>query len=46
MKIVIRNPEKSYKRILLLEGGRIVPTLLATDYKSPHLVIEYEDSAL
>ena len=38
MKILAaRHPQKNYGR---LEWGGYVPTLLATDYKSPPIVIE------
>jgi hypothetical protein len=39
---VMRNPQKNYGRI---EYGSVAGTLLATDYKSPPLVlnIEYDE---
>ena len=41
-QIVMRNPGKNYGRLETV--GDLMPTLLATDYKSPPLCIEqYED---
>ena len=37
LKLITRHPQKNYGRF---EWGGICPTLLATDYKSPPLVIE------
>ena len=42
MKIVIADPRKRFGRIEI-PPGNIAPTLLGTDYKSPHLLIEYEE---
>jgi hypothetical protein len=39
-KYVARNPQKNYG--ILNWGGGISPTLLATDYKSPPIVLEIE----
>ena len=37
--LVARNPQKNYGRI---EFGEIAGTLLATDYKSPHIIMEID----
>lgn len=36
---VIRNPNKSFGRMLFIACGSIAPTLLATDYKDPSLMV-------
>ena len=40
---VIRNPGKNYRKVEIMGDGKIVPTLMASDYKSPDLVIEIID---
>lgn len=37
--LVARNPQKNYGRI---EFSGIAGTLLATDYKSPHIIMEIQ----
>ena len=39
-KYISRHPQKNYG---ILNWGGVSPTLLATDYKSPPIVLEIED---
>ena len=42
-KFVCRHPQKQYGAILITDNGKTAPTILATDYKSPPiLIIEYD----